>query len=524
MWRVAGAGVCVLAGALVAAPTHALEYGAARGSPQTPQPGSGVAADQDARAACGGCHLVPPPEILPRSAWRSELERMARIRGDVAPSPNAGQTSAPQIALAADFERALHYYESAAPKELPQPSPWPPVADAMFLRRGMSPMSAPAGPAVSNVELLDIDGDQRLEIAATEMRHGLLLLGKPYSAAGTLTIASNLSNPAHVAMVDFDSDGIKDLLVADLGVFAPGDDIKGAVVLLRGTGGGNYQSMAIDGWPRVSDVEAADFNADGKLDLAVAAFGWRKVGNLSVLLNSSRSVEPSFSAQTIDPRPGAIHAIPADVNNDGRPDMVALFAQQFEEVVAFVNSGGPYPVFTPQLIYKAPHPNWGSSGIQLVDLDRDGDLDVLLTHGDTFDDQIIKPYHGIQWLENRGSYPFVEHTLAEMPGVSRAQAIDLDGDGDLDVVASAFFATGTARDQATLPSLVWLEQTKPGEFVRHTLETGRPIHATLDVADFDRDGDMDIVVGNFTFDTTTPTPWVDVWENRRIVRTDTAAQ
>jgi hypothetical protein len=29
-----------------------------------------------------------------------------------------------------------------------------------------------------------------------------------------------------------------------------------------------------------------------------------------------------------------------------------------------------------------------------VDLDGDGDLDVLLTHGDTFDDAIIKPYHG----------------------------------------------------------------------------------------------------------------------------------
>jgi hypothetical protein len=167
------------------------------------------------------------------------------------------------------------------------------------------------------------------------------------------------------------------------------------------------------------------------------------------------------------------------------------------------------------VIYTAPHPNWGSSGIQVVDLDNDGDLDVLLTHGDTFDDQIIKPYHGIQWLENRGTYPFVEHTLAEMPAVSRAEAADLDGDGDLDVVACAFMAGQPDVDESRLPSLVWLEQTKPGTFVRHTLEMGAPRHATLDVGDFDGDGDIDIVVGNFWM-TPKAVDWIEVWENQRI--------
>lgn len=98
--------------------------------------------------------------------------------------------------------------------------------------------------------------------------------------------------------------------------------------------------------------------------------------------------------------------------------------------------------FEQRVIYTAPHPNWGSSGIQLVDLDKDGDLDVLLTHGDTFDDGIVKPYHGIQWLENTGAYPFfAEHTLAPKPGVHRAEAADLDGDGDLDIVACAWSAS-----------------------------------------------------------------------------------
>jgi hypothetical protein len=146
-------------------------------------------------------------------------------------------------------------------------------------------------------------------------------------------------------------------------------------------------------------------------------------------------------------------------------------------------------------------------------MDNDKDLDVLLTHGDTFDDGIVKPYHGIQWLENKGAFPFVEHTIAAMPAVIRAAAADLDGDGDLDIVACALLATGTDVDERTLPALVWLEQTKPGTFVRHTIEMGFPRHATLDVADINGDGANDIAVGNFSFDRKMPGV-IDVWTNQ----------
>ena len=37
---------------------------------------------------------------------------------------------------------------------------------------------------------------------------------------------------------------------------------------------------------------------------------------------------------------------------------------------------------------------------------------MLYTHGDTFDDFVVKPYHGVQWLENTGTYPYTAHTLA----------------------------------------------------------------------------------------------------------------
>ena len=413
------------------------------------------------------------------------------------------------------MERVLRYYLAAAPEALPVPSTWPAPVTTGFVKRGVNPSSAPPDPAVANVRFVNLDGDARLELLATDMRFGMVLLGRPYQPTSTFEVIAQLNNPAHITMTDFDQDGIKDFFVGDLGEFLPADHQKGAVVWLRGTKAGKYETLALDGWPRVADVELADFNGDGTLDVAVAAFGWRKVGTLSVLENHTTDyTKPSFVARVVDPRPGAIHAIPTDFNKDGKIDLVAVLAQQFETVVAYLNTGATETTFAPQVIYTAPHPNWGSSGIEVVDLDGDGDLDVLLTHGDTFDDQIVKPYHGIQWLENRGAFPFVEHTLADLPGVSRAQAGDLDGDGDLDIVAAAFMAGGTDVDESKLGALVWLEQVKAGVFERRTLAIGAPRYATLDLGDFDLDGDLDIVVGNFLIQAK-PMPWVEIWENQR---------
>ena len=67
-------------------------------------------------------------------------------------------------------------------------------------------------------------------------------------------------------------------------------------------------------------------------------------------------------------------------NRDGKPDFVAAITQEHETVVAFLNEGGGR--FRKETIYTAPHPAFGINGMQLVDLDGDGDLDVLLTNGD----------------------------------------------------------------------------------------------------------------------------------------------
>jgi FG-GAP-like repeat len=421
----------------------------------------------------------------------------------------------PPAALPPDMQAVLPYFTSRAPERLAAPEPWPAVSESplQFARVAMTLAGTPGSPAVSNVRLVDLDGDGKLDVLGADMRHGVVFSGHPGKAGSTLTTIANSPNPSHVSPADVDKDGVMDLLVSDLGTFYPEDHDKGSVVWLRGAGGGKYAGYWLDGWPRVADVEAADFGGRGWNDLAIAAFGWRKTGRIAIMENRTTNPrQPSFTEHVIDPRTGAIHVIPIDLNRDGKMDFVALLAQEHETVVAYLNQGDFR--FEQKAIYQAPHANWGSTGIEAADLDKDGDLDILLTHGDTFDDGIVKPYHGIQWLENRGSYPYVEHTIAGMAGVHRAEAADLDGDGDLDVVACALLAAGSDVDEQTLPALVWLEQTKPGLWAKHTIEMGFPRHATLDVGDIDGDGLPDIVTGKFSSETKA-SGWVDVWITSR---------
>ena len=75
-------------------------------------PGSGAEAPEArVRAACSGCHLFPPPEILPRFAWRTQIEHMAFLT-EYLPEGSG----APADGFSVD--EIVAWYEHRAPEKL----------------------------------------------------------------------------------------------------------------------------------------------------------------------------------------------------------------------------------------------------------------------------------------------------------------------------------------------------------------------------------------------------------------------
>jgi hypothetical protein len=456
---------------------------------------------------CGSCHAYPPPETFARSAWRREVKQgYDFLRDSTLASPYPS------------LESVVRYYENRAPLQLPLPRSENAPGDSTlrFSRRNFGSPDGGAFPAVSNMNLVHLFDPKRLDVLSCDMRSGQVSVMRPYEAKPTWRVLAKLPVPAHAEVVDLDGDGNLDVIVACLGSFSPTDSRSGSVVWLRGSADGAFKAIPLlEGVGRVADVQAADFNGDGKLDLMVAVFGWRNTGEILYLENRTKDwSKPAFVPHVVDERHGAIHVPVCDLNGDGKPDFVALFSQEHETIVAFLNEGEGR--FRKETIYTAPHPAYGSSGIQLVDLNRDGRLDVLYTNGDSLDSHSLKPFHGVQWLENRGTFPFVHHPLTTMPGVMRAVAADLDGDGLLDIMAVSLLPGGAFPERAELglDSVILLRQIAPGQFARYWLEKGSCDHATCAVGDLMGDGRMHLVTGNFYF--TNPPPRavaIGIWQN-----------
>ncbi len=366
-------------------------------------------------------------------------------------------------------------------------------------------------PRVAHILAVDLDQDGLLDVVVCDARKNTVswIRQYPRDMFTEQVLADGLVAPAHVQAIDFDADGDLDLIVAVLGQLFPNNDRIGSVVILEQADAMRFTPHVVaEKTARVSDVRAGDLDGDGDLDLAVAQFGYDD-GQTQWLENRGGW---KFDYHVLQSLSGPINCEIADLNQDGLPDITVLVSQEWEELYVFVGDGRGH--FEPRLLWSSDNEDFGSSGMSLVDLDLDGDLDILYTNGDAFDYLPPRPrsWHGVQWLENRGGLNFQFHRLAEVPGAARAEPADVDHDGDLDlVVVSAYNYWEDPRAQ----SMVWLENNSQMQFCRHDL-TNTPTHLiTLSLGDFDDDGQTALVTGGMhTYAPFDRMERVVLWHNR----------
>jgi hypothetical protein len=372
------------------------------------------------------------------------------------------------------------------------------------------------GAEPTSVAVADLNGDgfQDLAVVNTGSNNVSVLLG---TGSGTFGIALGPykvgSFPDSIAVGDFNGDGKPDLIVPNNGsdvslllgngngTFKTKRDfstgiLSGAVVVgdfngdrkldaavANGAGNSNNVSVLLGtgtgSFRRTTDlhagstpvaVVAADFNGDGKPDLAVANNG---SNNISVFLHQPTGGFNFFLPAANYPAGGSgpFAIAVGDFNNDGIPDLVV--ANESGSVSVLLGSGsGTFTPLTPVPVGRQ------FMGVAVGDFNGDGKLDVAVTDNGV----------GVWVLLGNGDGTFQSSpAFYAVSGAGWGVAVgDLNGDGNLDLAIG-----GNAS------SITVLLGNGSGTFLGspYTFPVGlEPLR--LAIADFNGDGKPDLAVAN----------------------------
>ncbi|MGH1363759.1 MAG: FG-GAP repeat domain-containing protein [Calditrichia bacterium] len=346
-------------------------------------------------------------------------------------------------------------------------------------------------PLISHLQIVDLDQDGLLDIVVCDIVKSEIswIRQSPAGVYSEERLAEQMAAPSHVQVIDFDFDGDLDLIVSLLGILYPNNDKIGSIVILENSGDNKFEKhLIVEKIARVADVRAADLDGDGDMDLASVQFGYLD-GDTKWFENKGNW---QFKSHVLQNLSGGINVEIIDIDSDGDLDLITLVSQEWEEVHLFLNDGKG--MFTNRRLYGSSNDDYGSSGISLCDFDKDGDVDILYTNGDSFDymPPRPRPWQGVNWLENTGKLTFEFHRIADFGGAYNARPLDVDKDGDLDLFVVSSF---NSWDKSESQSFIWLENDGKMSFTKHNI-TNNPSHLlALELGDFNKDGNIDFVTG-----------------------------
>jgi len=446
---------------------------------------------QLANLYCQACHLFPEPSLLDKETWlNSVLPNMAlrlgiKERGidsyEGMPQeeikiirPLGVYPDEPMISKE-QWSKIVAYYEKEAPSQ---------PLEQMFEVTSINRSSLFKGKEIYITEkvwpkttLLKFD-ESTSQLYVGDAEKSLYILDAKMQLISTI---KTVSPPVDI---DFPINAAPRLLL--IGSMAPSDQKLGSLISISTDNKIKKNKINIKALPRPVQFAVGDLNMDEKEDVIICGFG-----NFSGKLFWYDSFDTS-KENILKALPGARKVEINDFNKDGKPDLIVLMAQAREQLSVFYNLGEGQ--FEEKVILSFP-PVYGVSYFELIDFNKDGYKDILLTNGDNWDYSAIrKNYHGVRLFLNDGQDNFKKSFFYPIYGASKAIARDFDNDGDLDIAAISFYSDLDNQEQ----SFIYLSNEGNMNFKTNiTLgaETGKWL--TMEAADFDKDGDIDIVLGSY---------------------------
>ena len=350
------------------------------------------------------------------------------------------------------------------------------------------------GPAfVTGVEL---NGDGKLDLVVTNFVFNTVsvLLNSTTTGAPTVTFAANRefatgTGPIAVAVDDLNADGKPDLAVANF-------NSTSVSVLLNSTAPGSTTPDFADSQTFTTGdgplfVKLADFNSDGKLDLAVANLN---VSTVSVLVNTTEigTATPGFAGKTdfaTGPNPRAVAA--GDFNGDGKFDLTAADVGS-NSVSVLLNTSAPGAATSNFSAKKDFVVGTDPVSVTVGDLNRDGKVDLAVANISSNSVSVLLNTTA-PGAATANFGPKQDFVTPDGP-VSVALG-DLNGDGKLDLVVANLISTVS----------VFLNNTTPGAATvsfeaKQDFATGDGPRSVV-VGDLNLDGKLDLAVANLNSNT-----------------------
>lgn len=459
--------------------------------------------EQLVKNTCSSCHLFPEPNLLPKDIWLTQvLPNMAFRMGLV--DLMDGLVYVPQQDLLTvigtlpkermvnedEWAQIVNYYQTKSPDTLPS------IPEAKYVELNTQfTLATYHNPSDDEplVTLIKFDSLRQQLVYGT--RHSkLIALDK------NLNTTTELSLDSPPSAIEF---SLASNYLSLMGIMDPNDQEKGMVISWNGL----ETLPIIDSLKRPVHIQMEDLNNDSRKDFIISAFG-NYTGDLSVYESQGGD---RYKRHLLSALPGARMTVIKDVNHDSLPDIIALFTQGDEQLTLFINQGNFQ--FQSKVLLRFPSV-YGSTHFEVVDFDKDGNLDILYANGDNSDySQILKPYHGIRLFRQTGEWKYEETWFAPLHGASKAIARDFDQDGDLDIVAIAYFPDFTSDARR---NFVYYEN-KNNQFTPNILpSTPKGRWIVMDVGDIDNDHDLDIFLGALNFNTKVPKVLSDEWLNHPV--------
>jgi len=322
------------------------------------------------------------------------------------------------------------------------------------------------GLAPNSVAVGDVDGDGQLDLVAPSSQLSQTDFQLVRNAGSRRFLARRdfdvIGDATGFAVADFDRDGNQDVIVS---VYQSNND---NLKLILGNNDGTLRDPVLVeafGNNAPTNVIAADFNADGWMDAAASIFS---PGNaLRVWMNDGAGALLPSVVYDAGGNPGSLAA--GDLDGDGHLDVVVVnSALTDNSIMVFFGFGdGTFQAGLRIPTLVAP------SDVAIADFDQDGDPDVLVTHGVSA---------AVLLFVNDGLGGLTPVTLDLGVTQSTPAVADLDGDGWLDVALTTGVASVLFNDHL-------------GGF---TLQQGSAnASGGVGIADFDHDGDPDVVATDF---------------------------